>query len=386
MDAIETGRTLSDYLKYFLKGVYDEVDNLYPNDDDAHNKNIPTYEINNSFQGTCIKMESSYDIAGPSPNGFSGTVYFKYDLDINPWNDNFISNMEFLGGDQWLLENVDNSYYLSLWDKFEECTYESSFKSELRNGEIRLNYNSNAFEQQYSVFQNETNYTNCCNNVWTAPYYSLTDHTLYILPWKVEYTLHDSSYNWLQGKYVTVDWHGSPQRPDTGATLNSHILCSEYPAVIISNNPQIENVMNHYYEDNITHNTYNDYNVYNGDNFIYVNPPSNNITYDDLVKAIDKGVNDINVRLNLTGDTIIKTPTYDDFKYGDRDPYYIAPVDGINVPSLGEVSLPSGDFGDAPKVIAESVNDTMSILDHLGITTVFIICALLTFIIRKVRD
>ena len=168
MDAIETGRTLSDYLKYFLKGVYDEADNLYPNDDDAHNKNIPTYEINNSFQGTCIKMESSYDIAGPSPNGFSGTVYFKYDLDINPWNDNFISNMEFLGGDQWLLENVDNSYYLSLWDKFEECTYESSFKSELRNGEIRLNYNSNAFEQQYSVFQNETNYTNCCNNVWSV--------------------------------------------------------------------------------------------------------------------------------------------------------------------------------------------------------------------------
>ena len=123
MQPIDTAHTLTDYLKYFLKGVYDEVEDYYPNDDDAQNKNIPTYEINNAFQGTCLKIESSYDIAGPAPNGFSGTVYFKYDLDINPWNGNFISNMEFLGGEQFLQENVDNTYYLSLWDRFEDCTY-----------------------------------------------------------------------------------------------------------------------------------------------------------------------------------------------------------------------------------------------------------------------
>ena len=264
MQPIDTAHTLTDYLKYFLKGVYDEVEDYYPNDDDAQNKNIPTYEINNAFQGTCIKMESSYDIGGTAPNGFRGTVYFKYDLDINPWNDNFISNMEFLGGDQFLQENVDNSYYLSLWEKFEECTYSVGFKSELRDGEIRLNYNMNEFPQQYSIFKNNFDYTNCVNNVWTAPYYSKTDSTLFVVPWKVEYELHDSPYSFLQGKYVTVDWHGGV-RPDTGATLNTHILCSEFPAVIISNNTQINNIFNStLYDNDITHYTHYSYYTYYG--------------------------------------------------------------------------------------------------------------------------
>ena len=129
---------------------------------------------------------------------------------------------------------------------------------------------------------------------------------------------------------------------------------------------------NHYTEDGIT--------VYYSDDYTY-------ITYDGE-KTYNQVQNVVNNAYNNDNSVTIKinAPSYDTLKNGEKHPYYIAPVQPLQVPELGEMSLPSGDFGDSPKILAESVNEMTGILDHLGLTTIFIICALLIFIIRKVRD
>ena len=136
----ENIKDLQDYLTDLMFGIYLEVDNDNPQNDDNSTTYFNIDQINNYFQGTCIKMEASYDIGGTSPNGFSHTVYFLYDLNINPFQKNFVSNMRFLGGEQWTRDNLDSVYYNSLWEKFNECTYTINFKQALYGGEIRLNF------------------------------------------------------------------------------------------------------------------------------------------------------------------------------------------------------------------------------------------------------
>ena len=129
---------------------------------------------------------------------------------------------------------------------------------------------------------------------------------------------------------------------------------------------------NHYTEDGIT--------VYYSDNFTFV-------TYDGQ-KTYNQVQNVVNNAYNNDNSVTIKinAPSYESLKEGNRHPYYIAPLQPLQIPELGEMSLPAGDFGDAPKILAESVNEMTGLLDHLGLTAIFIVCALLVFIIRKVRD
>lgn len=129
---------------------------------------------------------------------------------------------------------------------------------------------------------------------------------------------------------------------------------------------------NHYTEDGIT--------VYYSDDYTYITYEGDK-TYNQVQNVVNNAYN------NDNSVTIkVNAPSYDTVKNGNRHPYYIAPVQPLQIPELGEMSLPAGDFGDAPKILAESVNEMTGLLDHLGLTTIFIICALLVFIIRKVRD
>lgn len=129
---------------------------------------------------------------------------------------------------------------------------------------------------------------------------------------------------------------------------------------------------NHYTENGIT--------VYYSDTFTFINYEGEK-TYNEVRNVVNNAYN------NDNSVTIkVNAPSYETVKNGDRHPYYIAPIQPLQIPELGEMSLPSGDFGDAPKILAESVNEMTGLLDHLGLTAIFIICALLVFIIRKVRD
>lgn len=391
----ESIKDLQDYLTNLMFGIYLEVDKDNPENDDNSATYFNIDQINNYFQGTCIKLESSYDIAGTSPNGFSGTVYFKYDLHINPWNKEFISNLEFLGGDQFLQENVDNTYYLSLWDKFDECTYGLNFKPELFGGKINLNYDVNNFLQTYSITKNDFNYVNCADGSWTAPYYAKQTSNIAIVPWNVEYSLHDSPYSFLQGKYVTVNWHNAPARPDTGDYFYQHVMTSQFPAVMITDNPQINNTVNNYYTgDTITTNNYidssnNTYNIKNGDNFITVAPviPAGglvnfNLNFDDLIGGLQLAIDDINIRNGLSGGDALYIPTYQDYKYSDYSDFYIEPLHQYDKLPAAPSFDGSIELGDIPKVIGESANSYLGLLGA-GMSALLCGCFITALIVQK---
>lgn len=369
----ENIKSIQDYLTDLMFGIYLEVDKDNPDKQDNSDTLFNAKDMNNFVSGTCIKMESSYDIAGTSPNGFNGTVYFIYDLQINPWSKEFISNIRFLGGEQFLQENVDNTYYLSLWDKFEECTYNLNFKEELWGGEIRLNYDGNNFMQTYSIFKNDYDYLNCANGDWHASYYSRSTSNIAICPWNVKYELHDSPYNFLQGKYVSVNWNNCPARPDTGDFLYQHVFTSEHPALVVTTNPMIQNTINNYYTgDTITTNNYvdshnNSYTITNGDNFITVAPviPAGglvnfNLNFDDLIGGLELAVDDINLRLGLDGDDALYIPTYDDYKYSDYGDFYIEPLHQFDSIPHAPAFDGTVELGDYPRVIGASANTFLS--------------------------
>lgn len=142
---------------------------------------------------------------------------------------------------------------------------------------------------------------------------------------------------------------------------------------------EISSITNIYHEYN-NHYTENDITVYYSDDFTYITYEGDK-TYNQVQNVVNNAYN------NDNSVTIkVNAPSYETVKNGDRHPYFIAPIQPLQIPELGEMSLPSGDFGDSPKILAESVNEMTGLLDHLGLTSIFIICALLVFIIRKVRD
>lgn len=177
------------------------------------------------------------------------------------------------------------------------------------------------------------------------------------------------------GQVLDIDTnYGSPFTfYNFGYIANSDVVAVNVsPAEITDIDNYYNEYHNHYTEDGIT--------VYYSDDYTF-------ITYDGD-KTYNQVQNVVNNAYNNDNSVTIKVnaPSYETVKNGDRHPYYIAPVQPLQIPELGAMSLPSGDFGDSPKILAESVNEMTGILDHLGLTTIFIICALLIFIIRKVRD
>ena len=69
-------------------------------------------------------------------------------------------------------------------------------------------------------------------------------------------------------------------------------------------------------------------------------------------KTYNQVQNVVNNAYNNDNSVTIKVnaPSYDTVKNGNRHPYYIAPLQPLQIPELGEMSLPCRrPFGDAPK-------------------------------------
>lgn len=115
--------TLQKYIDNFLKFVQTNIDITYGEDNDNSEKPLKYNNVPIAFQGTCIKSVNSSQISGQSPNGFSGDMYFKYDLVVSQNGENMISNMVLLGGSDFFVENVDNTYYQNLWIDFQMRIY-----------------------------------------------------------------------------------------------------------------------------------------------------------------------------------------------------------------------------------------------------------------------
>lgn len=267
----------------------------------------------------------------------------------------------------------------------------TSFLTEVNPVDSYGNWNDSHKQTAYNMIVDKINSTGY--NIGMSPNY-LGDHLYYDENnW---YLKTDDSSNPLDITYNNTTYYGSIEPYASNNIWENPIdvdfvwgisngfrqrIAMSFAAPIVGtsiDNHDVQNINN--YNEYHNHYTENGIDVYYSDNFTFITYEGNK-SYNDVQNVVNNAYNNDNsVNIKITA------PSYDTVKYGDRDSYYIAPVDAIQVPSLGEVSLPSGDFGNAPKIIAESVNDTISITDHLGITAIFIICALLTFIIRKVRD
>lgn len=175
---------------------------------------------------------------------------------------------------------------------------------------------------------------------------------------------------------ISLDIDGSLSSPFIGELrfINTKPLVGVNisPREIDSLNNNYYEYHNHYTEDGIT--------VYYSDDYTFITYEGDK-TYNEVQNVVNNAYN------NDNSVTIkVNAPSYETVKNGNRHPYYIAPLQPLQIPELGEMSLPAGEFGDAPKILAESVNEMTGLLDHLGLTAIFIVCALLVFIIRKVRD
>ena len=388
------------HIDNFLKYVQTEIDILYGVNNDNSDTEFPLDQLPIQFMGKCIRIATSKDISGNSPNGFNGDCYFTYDLTVRTDGGEMVSNLNFLGGTQGLQENVDNTYYLGLWDDFQDISYSVALKSELVGGQLFIpndadNYNS--FYKRYHVFKNDFDYT----AIVQANFIGQQSHSssnFYICPWDVTYSLHDSSYSHLHGKYVTVNSNGI-QMP-SGSLMGRHLATTEYPSLMVTTSGNT--VINNYttyggntYNDNsvYTNNQGDTINTYYGDNYIVLAPvvgaggiANFNLNFDDLVGALQLAVDDLNINFGLSGSDALYVPTYDELKYEDMGSFYITPIKQIpTLPLAPDLADTVIDISEPVGVLSDGFGGLIDAYDTLGLTLMIGFTFIARLCIRKLR-
>lgn len=384
----------------FLTFTKREIQLLYGEDSDSETE-FKASEIPLIFQGTCIRYISSADISGYASNGMSGTVYFTYDINIDKSENEIISNLQLLGGDKYLQDNVDNVYYTNLWNDFDNIIYTSKIKAQLVDGVLYIPNdvnNNNTWWKRLEIYKNDFSYSNLCENSLIG-INSIESNELTLCPWNVEFELHDSEYTWLQGKYVTVNTHGVglPARENLG----THLATTQSPSFLITD---YQNIVNNYvtyggntYNDNSTYITNNGdtINTYFGDNYGILVPVGAggqanldvNLNFDDLIGTLQPMIDGWNNIYNLTGsDNAIKVRTWDEIDYIDQGEFYITPIEQIpkipSAPDIGDVSI---DIGKPIQFIGYGVTEVLSLFDSIGVSSLLVFGLLFSIVISKLR-
>lgn len=385
--------TLQKYIDNFLKFVQTNIDITYGEDNDNSEKPLKYNNVPIAFQGTCIKSVNSSQISGQSPNGFSGDMYFKYDLVVSQNGENMISNMVLLGGSDFFVENVDNTYYQNLWIDFQKCEYTCSIKADLVDGYLYLPNdvnNNNDFSKQYHILKNDFDYTNITDTAFTGNS-SSSGSQLYIEPWNVEYTVRPSNYNWLHGDVCIVNSHGrSVPNCYSDDTISKHMPTTQAPSVLFTDNNTVINNYTTYggntYNDNDTYN--NVINTYYGDNYLVLAPVGVGVNgelgfnFDDLVGALELAVGDINTNLGYN----VTVPTYDDLKYKDMGSFYITPIKQIDkLPLAPDIADTVIDVSDYVDLLGGASTALFNILDGLGLSLIATFTFLSVLVIRHLK-
>lgn len=383
--------TMQKYIDNFLKYVQTNIDITYGVDNDNSEEPLKYNNVPIAFQGSCIKTVSTGQISGPSPNGFSGDMFFKYDLTVMQNGDNMVSNLELLGGSDFLIENIDNTYYQNLWVDFQNCNYTCSIKSELVDGYLYLPNdanNNNDFSKQYHILKNEFDYTNITDTNFSG-YTSSSGSQLYIEPWNVEYTIKSSNYNWLLGDVCTVDSHGRAV-PNCNDTISKHMATTRAPSVLFTDNNTVINNYTTYggntYNDNDTYN--NVINTYYGDNYLVVAPVGIGVNgelgfnFDDLVGALEVAVGDINTQFGYG----LTVPTYDELKYIDQGSFYITPIKQLDkLPLAPDVADTVIDVSDYVDLLGGASTALFNALDSFGLSLIAVFTFLSVLVIRHLK-
>lgn len=383
--------TMQKYIDNFLKYIQTNVDITYGADNDNSEQPLKYNNVPIAFQGTCIKSVNSSQISGSSPNGFSGDMYFKYDLVVSQSGDNMVSNLQLLGGSDFIIENVDNTYYQNLWVDFLNCNYTCSIKSELIDGYLCLPNdanNNNDFSKQYHILKSDFDYTNITDTVFSG-YSSSSGSQLYIEPWNVEYSIKSSNYNWLHGDVCVVNSHGRSV-PNCNDSISKHMATTQAPSVLFTDNNTVINNYTTYggntYNDNDTYN--NVINTYYGDNYLVVAPVGIGVNgelgfnFDDLVGALEVAVGDINTQFGYG----ITVPTYEELKYIDQGSFYITPIKQIDsLPAAPDIADTVIDVSEPIDMLSSGFGALLSVFDSLGVTLTLTFTFLACLVINKLR-
>lgn len=383
--------TMQKYIDNFLKYVQTNIDITYGSDNDNSEEPLKYNNVPIAFQGSCIKSVTTGQISGSSPNGFGGDMYFKYDLVVTQNGDNMVSNLELLGGSDFLIENIDNTYYQNLWVDFQNCNYTCSIKSELVDGYLYLPNdanNNNDFSKQYHILKNEYDYTNITDTNFSG-YSSASGSQLYIEPWNVEYTIKSSNYNFLYGDVCVVNPHGR-NVPNCNDTISKHMATTRAPSVLFTDNNTVINNYTTYggntYNDNDTYN--NVINTYYGDNYLVVAPVGIGdngelgFNFDDLVGALEIAVGDINTQFGYG----LTVPTYDELKYIDQGSFYITPIKQIDkLPLAPDVADTVIDVSDYVDMLGGASTALFNALDSLGLSLIATFTFLSVLVIRHLK-
>ena len=329
-EQIANARTLVDYLKHFLKGVQIEADKILPDQEDNQNTPVPIDKVNTAFYGTCIKSITTRILNYTTYNGISFKGYMSYKLHFDPFSDSeMISNLVYLGGESFFTdyeEGIVPFYNQVVADFNEYFKYSSKLKTALLDGEFYFPYNGGSFQRDLRIRKNGIDYSSVTDTHGEGKtgYFNVDTHEFHIRPWNTTWT-ESTSYYGLPT--ITVDYHGGPELyidddPDY------HILTSQEPAVIVSNDEVVDmTVRNYYTTQNIDNGTYitqggDTINYYSTDDHVYINPnDTTEVTYDDLKQILDDVADKINIRVDLDEGDKIVIPTYHETKYGpDPDP------------------------------------------------------------------
>lgn len=384
-------KNMQKYIDNFLKYIQTNIDITYGSDNDNSEQPLNYNNVPIAFQGTCIKSVNSSQISGNSPNGFTGDMYFKYDLVVSQNGDNMVSNLELLGGSDFFIENVDNTYYQNLWIDFLNCNYTCTIKSELIDGYLYLPNdvnNNNDFSKQYHILKNEYDYTNITDTNFSG-YSSSSGSQLYIEPWNVEYTIKSSNYNFLYGDVCVVNSHGR-NVPNCNDTISKHMATTRAPSVLFTDNNTVINNYTTYggntYNDNDTYN--NVINTYYGDNYLVLAPIGIGVNgelgfnFDDLVGALEIAVGDINTQLGYG----LTVPTYDELKYDDQGSFYITPIKQIDkLPLAPDVADTVIDVSDYVDLLGGASTALFNALDSFGLSLIATFTFLSVLVIRHLK-
>lgn len=323
------------------------IDSVFGADNDNSDKEVPCPYYRDGTIG--IKAgRTFFDVYGYGTNPF---CYGR--LVVSEDSISFITQYNQIDSwDNWNDTHIQTAYEL-ITNKVNSTGFNLGMSSDYlgdhlyydeNNWYLRTNYSSNPLDITYN---NSTYY----GSIEPYPAYYIWDN-----PIDVDFTFGISN-----GFRYRVAM--SFANPIVGTSIDNHD---------IQNINRYNEYHNHYSEDGID--------VYYSDSFTFITYEGNK-SYNDVQNVVNNAYNNDN---SVT--TKITAPSYDTVKNGNKHPYYIAPLQPLQIPEIGEMSLPAGDFGDAPKILAESVNEMTGLLDHLGLTALFIVCSLIVFIIRKVRD
>lgn len=386
------------YTTDLVRKMYDTLKNIIKVGDDVNG-------VDNDNSKVPVKYSALHGYAGWSSNprlvnsNFASedqNTWFYSRFDLEPFNENFLSDFHYIGGNSHLTEfanpfpdvtgiaiisDIENNVMnMDMHIKPELLPIMTKFYLRHDTGRdwTHILYD-NAGVEGSTLYTNYTTY----DYKGVTQVNSTSECQIYFS--SAEYSV-GSDY-W--GNEILTDYPDSTYLSGSAWDLGTVHFYSDMPSVIInpSSDTNTINNINNTYTTNNTNNysntyTYNNqtYNYYYGDSYITIYYPdgSNGLPFDDVRNIFNDTLENLDIDVVL--------PTYNDIKYADQGSFYITPIKQIDtLPSAPDVGDTVPDISDYLSVVGGAVTSFYNIVDGLGVSLMFTFTFLVCLVINHLK-